>query len=274
MRRKSYSAHGTNGAHYHIHNFSFSNTGIRAHTNSFASFYSGKPAGHWTHIFYIKLWAFAFTMGQWTDGQMDHHYRWTCKWHSTVFLDEWRFCLEYHNGRIRVWRQDGRCSPSSVILFTLILQPVLWCRVVLDAIHAPCWYGWTISLLQTAVSLSFCNLFCPWYSGLICVAIQQDNARPHVARYVQAFWLSPHLQNLLFIVYVSSRLRDLTLALKAAPASTPDALAFLLFAMNLHLNLLKWIIKFILFYFICVNIFVLIVYFSAYLYNLFSAIFL
>ncbi|MBJ5695529.1 hypothetical protein JGG83_23035 [Salmonella enterica subsp. enterica serovar Derby] len=32
---------------------------------------------------------------------------WTTEWHDIIFSDESRFCLQHHDGRIRVWRHRG-----------------------------------------------------------------------------------------------------------------------------------------------------------------------
>ncbi|GFV52229.1 transposable element Tcb1 transposase [Trichonephila clavipes] len=37
----------------------------------------------------------------------DERGTWTTEWNDIVFTDESRFCLQHHNGRIRVWRHLG-----------------------------------------------------------------------------------------------------------------------------------------------------------------------
>ncbi|GFS72742.1 transposable element Tcb1 transposase [Trichonephila clavipes] len=38
----------------------------------------------------------------------DERWTWTTEWNVNVFIDESRFCLQYHDGLIRVWRHHGQ----------------------------------------------------------------------------------------------------------------------------------------------------------------------
>ncbi|GFV40137.1 transposable element Tcb1 transposase [Trichonephila clavipes] len=37
----------------------------------------------------------------------DERRTWTTEWNDIVFTGEYRFCLQHHDGRIRVWRHRG-----------------------------------------------------------------------------------------------------------------------------------------------------------------------
>ncbi|GFU96327.1 transposable element Tcb1 transposase [Trichonephila clavipes] len=52
---------------------------------------------------------------------------WAAEWNEVVFTDESRICLQYREGRIRVWRHRGeRMLNSCVMHRTLVLHRVLW----------------------------------------------------------------------------------------------------------------------------------------------------
>ncbi|GFW91117.1 hypothetical protein TNCV_1759911 [Trichonephila clavipes] len=74
---------------------------------------------------------------------------------NVVCTEESRICLLHHDGRIRVWKHRGeRLLNSSVMHPTLVLHRV----------------------------------------GLATVIFQQDNARPHVARIVQRFFVNHQIE--------------------------------------------------------------------------------
>ncbi|GFU42388.1 transposable element Tcb1 transposase [Trichonephila clavipes] len=49
---------------------------------------------------------------QWCDEWLT----WTTEWNNIVFTDESRFCLQRHNGRIRVWRHRGERLPNCFVM--------------------------------------------------------------------------------------------------------------------------------------------------------------
>ncbi|UYV68403.1 hypothetical protein LAZ67_5004220 [Cordylochernes scorpioides] len=58
---------------------------------------------------------------------------WTAKWNEIVLTDESRFCLQHHDGRIRVWRHGvERMLNSCVVHHHTVLHRVLWYGAVLD----------------------------------------------------------------------------------------------------------------------------------------------
>ncbi|GFW62542.1 transposable element Tcb1 transposase [Trichonephila clavipes] len=118
---------------------------------------------------------------------------WAADWNEVVFTDESRIFLQHHDGRIRVWRHRGERMLNSCVLCTA-----------------------TLVLLQ----------------GLVTAIFQQDNARSHVARIVQRFFVKHQIELLpwparfldLSLIenvgsMVAQRLTQITL-----PAATPDQL--------------------------------------------------
>ncbi|UYV80112.1 hypothetical protein LAZ67_18001735 [Cordylochernes scorpioides] len=63
----------------------------------------------------------------------DERRMWTEEWNEIVFTDESRFCLQHHDGWIRVWRHLERgCRTDTLCIATLVLHRVLWYGAVLD----------------------------------------------------------------------------------------------------------------------------------------------
>ncbi|GFW59289.1 transposable element Tcb1 transposase [Trichonephila clavipes] len=124
---------------------------------------------------------------------------WVAEWKEVVFSDESRSCLPHHDGRFRVWRHlriAGTLSSRRYI--SEVLEPVVL----------------------------------PYLQGLTTAIFQQDNARPHVARIVQRFFVNHQIE---FFPW-SARSPDLSpienmwsmvaqrLIQITPPAATPDQL--------------------------------------------------
>ncbi|KFM77185.1 Transposable element Tc3 transposase, partial [Stegodyphus mimosarum] len=119
----------------------------------------------------------------------------TVEWNEVVFTDEPRFCLQHHDGRIRVWRHRGEKMLNSCVMHpTVVLHRVLWYGAVLDSTHT--------SLVRIAGTLNsqryISELLEPIVllnlQGLPTAIFQQNNARPHVARIVQGFFINRHIE--------------------------------------------------------------------------------
>ncbi|GFT48114.1 uncharacterized protein TNCV_1001101 [Trichonephila clavipes] len=41
---------------------------------------------------------------------------WEAEWNEVVFTDESRICLQYHDGRIRVWKHRGKRMLNSCVM--------------------------------------------------------------------------------------------------------------------------------------------------------------
>ncbi|GFU57233.1 transposable element Tcb1 transposase [Trichonephila clavipes] len=137
----------------------------------------------------------------------DESRMWAAEWNEVVFTDELSICLQHHDGRIRVWRHRAEDAEQ------LRYAPPHW----------SCTGQRYISEVLEPVVL-------PYLQGLVTAIFQQDNARPHVARIVQRFFvnyqielfswparfpdLSP-IENMWSMI--AQRLTQITL-----PAATPD----------------------------------------------------
>ncbi|MBJ5505484.1 hypothetical protein JGG47_23220 [Salmonella enterica subsp. enterica serovar Derby] len=84
---------------------------------------------------------------------------WTTEWHDIIFSDESRFCLQHHDGRIRVWRHRGERLYDTCIRHRHTARHlVLWCGAQLDLTPAPVWFALPAHPIATAKSLTFCSL--------------------------------------------------------------------------------------------------------------------
>ncbi|GFU41468.1 transposable element Tcb1 transposase [Trichonephila clavipes] len=83
----------------------------------------------------------------------DERRMWAAEWNEAVFTDESRICLQNHDGMIRVWRHRGERMLNSCVM------------------HRHTGSASGIMGFPTAI-------------------FQQDNARPHMARIVQRFFVN------------------------------------------------------------------------------------
>ncbi|GFX06816.1 transposable element Tcb1 transposase [Trichonephila clavipes] len=93
---------------------------------------------------------------------------WAAEWNEVVFTDESRICLQHHDGWIRVWRHRGERMLNSCVMHH-------------HTSPAP-----GIMVLEPAVL--------PYLQGLATAIFQQDNARPHMARIVQRFFVNHQIE--------------------------------------------------------------------------------
>ncbi|GFV09449.1 transposable element Tcb1 transposase [Trichonephila clavipes] len=120
---------------------------------------------------------------------------WVVEWNEVVFTDESHICLQHHDGRIRYALLVLLNSQRNIIE---VLEPVVF----------------------------------PYLQGLAIAIFQEDNARPHVARIVQRFFVNHQIELLPWPArspdlspienmwsMVAQRLTQIT-----PPAATPDQL--------------------------------------------------
>ncbi|GFW26472.1 transposable element Tcb1 transposase [Trichonephila clavipes] len=125
----------------------------------------------------------------------DERRTWAAEWIEVVFTDESRICLQHRYGRIRVWRHRGERMLNSCVMHR-----------------------------HTGPA--------PGIMGLATAIFQQDNARPHVVRIVQRFFVNYQIELLPWPArfpdlspienmrsMVAQRLTKIT-----PPAATPDQL--------------------------------------------------
>ncbi|GFS89470.1 transposable element Tc1 transposase [Trichonephila clavipes] len=102
----------------------------------------------------------------------DERRMWAAEWNEVVFTGESRTYLKHHDGRIRVWTHRGERMLNSCVMHR-------------HTGHAPgimVWGG--IGYHSRTQALP----------GLDTAIFQQDNARPHVARVVQRFFINNEIE--------------------------------------------------------------------------------
>ncbi|PRD31215.1 UNVERIFIED_CONTAM: hypothetical protein NCL1_24059 [Trichonephila clavipes] len=107
------------------------------------------------------------------------------EWNEVVFTDESRICLQPHDGQIRVWRHRGERMLNCSNMHHLTGP-------------APCiiiWGGIAYHSRTLLVRIAG-TLNCQRYisEGFATGIFQQDNARPHVARIVQRFFVNHQVE--------------------------------------------------------------------------------
>ncbi|GFV68757.1 transposable element Tcb1 transposase [Trichonephila clavipes] len=87
---------------------------------------------------------------------------WVAEWNEVVFTDESHICLQHHDGRIRVWRHCVRIAGTlnSQRYISKVLEPVVL----------------------------------PYLQGLPTAIFQHGNARPHMERIVQRFFVNHQIE--------------------------------------------------------------------------------
>ncbi|PRD25287.1 UNVERIFIED_CONTAM: tc3a [Trichonephila clavipes] len=99
---------------------------------------------------------------------------WAAEWNEVVFTDESRICLQHYEVRIRVWRLREERTLNSCVMHLHAgpeLGIIVWGGIGYDD-RTPLV---RIASLSTAI-------------------FQQDNARPHVARIVQMFFVNHQIE--------------------------------------------------------------------------------
>ncbi|GFU21755.1 transposable element Tc3 transposase [Trichonephila clavipes] len=129
---------------------------------------------------------------QWCDKRR----MWAAEWNEVVFTDESRICLQHHDGRIRVWRhREERMLNSCVMHRHTGHEPGI---MALGGIgyHSRTSHSRTAGTLnsQRYISEVLEPEVLPYLQGLATALFQQDNARPHVARIVQRFFVNHQIE--------------------------------------------------------------------------------
>ncbi|GFY25808.1 transposable element Tcb1 transposase [Trichonephila clavipes] len=126
----------------------------------------------------------------------DERRMWVAEWNEVVFSDESRICLQHHDGRIRVWRhRGGRMLNSCVMHHHTGRAPGIMVRGGIG-------YHSRTPLVRIAGTLNSQRyisevlepVLLPYLQGLSIAIFQQDNARPHMARIVQRFFVNHQIE--------------------------------------------------------------------------------
>ncbi|GFV15444.1 transposable element Tc3 transposase [Trichonephila clavipes] len=121
---------------------------------------------------------------------------WVAEWNEVVFTDESRICQQQHNGRIRAWRHRGERMLNSCVMHRHTGPApgiMVWSGIgyhtrtplvrIAGNFNSQCY----ISEVLEPFAL-------PYLQSLATATFQQDNARPHVARIVQRFFVNHQIE--------------------------------------------------------------------------------
>ncbi|GFW23083.1 transposable element Tc3 transposase [Trichonephila clavipes] len=121
---------------------------------------------------------------------------WVAEWNEVVFTDESRIGLKPHDGRIRVWRHRGERMLNSCVMHRHtgpVPGIMVWGGI---GYHSRTPLVRIVSTLksQRYISEVLEPVVLPYLQGLATAIFQQDNARPHMARIVQRFFINPQIE--------------------------------------------------------------------------------
>ncbi|GFX87131.1 transposable element Tc3 transposase [Trichonephila clavipes] len=125
---------------------------------------------------------------------------WVAEWNEVVFTDESRIYLQNHDGQIRVWRHRGESMLNSCVMHHntgLALGIMAWSGIRYHSRTHLVRIAGTLNS-QRYMSKVLEPVVLPYLQGLATEIFQQDNARPHVARIVQKFFVNHQIELLLW----------------------------------------------------------------------------
>ncbi|GFU93650.1 transposable element Tcb1 transposase [Trichonephila clavipes] len=120
---------------------------------------------------------------------------WAAAWNEVVFTDESRICLQHHDGRFQVWRHRGERMLNSCIMHRHTGPApsiMVWCDIGYHSRTPLVCIAGTLNS-QRYISEVLEPVLFPYLQGLAAI-FQQDNARPHVARIVQRFFVNHQIE--------------------------------------------------------------------------------
>ncbi|GFV97349.1 transposable element Tcb1 transposase [Trichonephila clavipes] len=126
----------------------------------------------------------------------DERRMWVAEWNEVIFTDESHICLHHHDGRIRVWRHRGERMLNSCVMHrhtSLAPGIIVWGGIGYHS-HTP-----LVRIVGTLNSQRYISkvlepVIFPYLQGLATAIFQQGNARPHVARIVQRFFVNHQIE--------------------------------------------------------------------------------
>ncbi|GFY26517.1 transposable element Tcb1 transposase [Trichonephila clavipes] len=103
---------------------------------------------------------------------------WVIKWNEVVFTDESRICLQYHDGRIRVWRHRGERMLNSCVMHchTCPAPGIMVLGGIGYHSHTPLLRIASTLNSQRYISEVLEPVVLPYLQGLAAAIFQQDNA--------------------------------------------------------------------------------------------------
>ncbi|GFX64950.1 transposable element Tcb1 transposase [Trichonephila clavipes] len=122
----------------------------------------------------------------------DERRMWVAEWNEVIFSDESHICLQHHDGWIPVWRHHGeRMLKSCVMHHNTGPAPgiMVWGGIGYHSRTPLVRIAGTLNS-QHYISEVLEPVVLPYLQGLDTTIFQQDNARPHVARIVQRFFVN------------------------------------------------------------------------------------
>ncbi|GFW99592.1 transposable element Tcb1 transposase [Trichonephila clavipes] len=121
---------------------------------------------------------------------------WVAEWNEVVFTGESRICLQHHDGRIRVWRNLGERMLNSYIMHCPTGPApgiMVWGGIVYPSRTPLVRITGTLNS-QCYISEVLEPVVLPYLQSLVTSIFQQDNARRHVARIVQTFFVNHQIE--------------------------------------------------------------------------------
>ncbi|GFT83856.1 transposable element Tcb1 transposase [Trichonephila clavipes] len=126
----------------------------------------------------------------------DERRMWVAEWNEVVFTDESRICLQHHDGRIRVWRHRGERMLNSCVMHRHTGPSpgiMVWGGIGYHS-HTPLVRIAGTLNSQRYISEVWEPVVLPDLQGLATAIFQQDNARSHMARIVQRFFVNHQIE--------------------------------------------------------------------------------
>ncbi|GFX13588.1 transposable element Tcb1 transposase [Trichonephila clavipes] len=126
----------------------------------------------------------------------DERRMWVAEWNDVVFTDESRICLQHHDGRIRVWRHCRECMLNSCVMHHPTgpaLGIMVWVGIGYHSRTPLVRIAGTLNS-QGYISEVMEPVVLPYLQGLITAIFQQDNARSHMTRIVQRFFVNHQIE--------------------------------------------------------------------------------
>ncbi|KFM68254.1 Transposable element Tcb1 transposase, partial [Stegodyphus mimosarum] len=119
---------------------------------------------------------------------------WTAEWNEIVFTDESCFCLQHHDGRIRVWSGERMLNSCVMQRHTGPAPGIMVWSDIGYYSRTPLMRIASTLNSQRYISEVLEPIVLPYLQGLPTAIFQQDNARPHVAPIVQGFFVNRQIE--------------------------------------------------------------------------------